>query len=519
VSAAAIGARELQYADVRYDRFHLPAFDGHIYVAMAEDPRFFTVAPWGYRVLLPWLIAALRLPHPAGAFFWTTSLGLTAAGVLLFLYLRRLGNRVPVALLGVALYGASEPVGEAVRYQFLVEPLTLALELALLLALAAGAELPWLALLLVLGTLSKEFFLLLVPLVYLARRERVGRLPALLQTVLAAAPALAAASLLRLFWTPYLSLAPVSPDLRATVALALGRLSDTWRDWWSATLLLGLTPLAAAGALRERARPLRLGATYLLVATLVSPFLNPVAFFAADVRRLLIYALPAVLALALVALDRGTPDAVRAPPLGTGAGWRHAALAATLILAAAPTLVVDRYRRFDLRGTSDALRAFAVFRETLRTSREIEQGEAFRFDPTSGRFSQGVGDDRTLVELRRMRWFLGDGWGERAPREEGAPTVVGRSASLIVPSLHPNDLAADLALSAPAGSSILFSINGFSLAAVDSPGGSVTQRLQIPARLLFRGDNMLVLAVAGEAKEKVALRGFTLARPRAPLER
>src|SRR5262249_60884273 len=36
-----------------FGRHQLPAFDAYVYVAAAEHPRFFTVAPWGYRVLTP----------------------------------------------------------------------------------------------------------------------------------------------------------------------------------------------------------------------------------------------------------------------------------------------------------------------------------------------------------------------------------------------------------------------------------------------------------------------------------
>ncbi|MEO8501488.1 MAG: hypothetical protein ABI565_11280, partial [Vicinamibacteria bacterium] len=39
----------------RYDRYVLPGFDGYAYAAMAEDPRMFTLAPWGYRILTPWI--------------------------------------------------------------------------------------------------------------------------------------------------------------------------------------------------------------------------------------------------------------------------------------------------------------------------------------------------------------------------------------------------------------------------------------------------------------------------------
>lgn len=510
VSAAVVAAREVQYADVRYDRFHLPAFDGHMYVAMAEDPPFFTVAPWGYRVLLPWLISVLPLANPVPGFFWCTTLCLTGAGVLMYLYLRRLGHGTLAALLAVTAFGASQPVGEAVRYQFLVEPLTIALELAFLVALEAGASLSLLALVALLGTLSKEFFLLLLPLVYLVRRSRVGDARAALETLVAAAPAVATTVLLRLWWTPHIS--PPLPDPAwASVVLVFERLRETWREWWATSLLVGLTPLGVLGALRARARPLVLPAAYLFVAALVAPFLNPVAFFSADVPRLLLYALPAVLPLALVALDRVWPNA--GPPAAQsrlGTTWSRAAAVAVVALAISPLLVVDRYRRFDLRGTSDALRALAVCRETLRTARDLEEGRGFVFDPSSGRFSQGVRDPSSLVELRRVRWFLAGGWGSLAHGQSGDAIVEGRDASLIVPCLRPRDLETVLTLRAAELARVAIGVNGQRLDVLAVGTESRAFEVRIPGRFLFRGDNLLTLTLDGETSSGLRLQGLSI---------
>lgn len=514
VSAAAVASRELQYADVRYDRFHVPAFDGRAYLAMAENPVFFTVAPWGYRVLLPWLLSALPLPNPAPAFFWSTVLGLTASGVLLFRYLRLLGHGELASLLAVALFAASGPVGEAVRYQFLVEPLTLALELAFLLALQAGAGVAPLALLALLGALAKEFFLLLLPLVYLVRRTRLGRARALRQALLVAVPVLAGTLLLRLWWTPHIP-SPL-PGLN-TLDLALERLRETWREWWLAALLLGLTPAAIGGALRSRARPLRAPAAYLFLAALVSPLLNPVAFFAADVRRLLLYALPAVMPLALVALDRAWPH--MAPPSLPPARQRARtparllSAAALACLLALPPLVVDRYRRIDLGGTSDSLRVLAVCRETLRTARELERGGSFVFDSTSGRFSRGVASGRDLLELRRVRWFLAGGWGALASHQPGDAVLAGREASLIVPALEPGDLEATLVLHADAEQRLAVSLNGQPLRELLVGPSPHAFGLRLPSRLLFRGDNTLTLSRPAEAAGGVHLRRLRLEPP------
>ena len=92
-------------------------------------------------------------------------------------------------------------------------------------------------------------------------------------------------------------------------------------------LLAGLTSLAALGALRAAARPLLRRYGYLLVVAFAAPLAaatytgegGPGHFFAADVPRLLIYALPVLIALALVAVDRvwphrGSPGAEVRPP-------------------------------------------------------------------------------------------------------------------------------------------------------------------------------------------------------------
>jgi len=279
VSVASIATRELEYFAVAYDRFHLPAFDGHVYVAMAERPGFFTVAPWGYRVLHPWLIRAATLPFRdlVPAFFWSTVLGLSAGGVLLFLYLRRLGHGELASVLGVTLYGVSGPVGEVVRYQFLAEPLTFVLELAFLLALESAVALPLLAAIAVLGALSKEFFLLLLPLVYFVRRGNVGDGKALRDAVLVALPAILVSGALRGYWTPHIH--PPLPALAPeTLAIAVARFRESFPAWRGAALLMGLTPLAVLGGFRRSGRRLASRGAYLFFATLASPFVNPLTF-------------------------------------------------------------------------------------------------------------------------------------------------------------------------------------------------------------------------------------------------
>jgi hypothetical protein len=514
VSAAVIATRELEYFAVAYDRFHLPAFDGHVYVAMAERPGFFTVAPWGYRVLHPWLIRAMTLPFRdlVPAFFWSTVLCLGAGGVLFFLYSRRLGHGELPALLGVTLFGVSGPVGEAVRYQFLAEPLTFLLEMALLLGLESAAPLGLLALFAVLGALSKEFFLLLLPLVYLVRRDRSGDRRALRDAVVVALPAVLVTIALRRYWTPHIH--PPLPDLSpGTLAVALGRFGQTWRDWRGAALLTGLTPLAVLGGLRGPGRRLVLRGAYLFVATIASPLVNPVMFLSTDIHRLLLYALPGVIPLALVALDAVAPHVTAPAPSREARPWvSRIALAATAAAMVVPFGIVDRYRRVDLQGMRDATVMLAIFRGSLDTAADLEAGEEFAFDSSAGRYSRGISRPFDLSELRSVRWFLGDGWGPRAPRRAGDAVMEGAEATLLLPCFAPRDLDLRLTLDAPREVRLAVRANGRPVGdvLVGKDAGQVGVR--VPGAVLFRGDNALTLAASPGASPRVRLVRLTIRR-------
>lgn len=511
VSAAVIAARELEFFSVAYDRFHLPAFDGHVYVAMAEHPGIFTVAPWGYRVLNPWLVrlATLPLRDHVPAFFWSTVLGLGLGGVLLFSYMRRLGQPVLSALLGVALYGASGPVGQVVRYQFLVEPLTFLLEMAFLLLLETGAPLSLLALIAVLGVLSKEFFLLLLPLVFIVRLERRGGSGALRDAMLVTLPALLATVALRRSWTPHIH--PPLPALAwQTLSVAAARLGESWPDWRGAALLMGLTPLALVGAFRSKGRRLAPRGSYLFLATLASPFVNPVTFLSVDIDRLLLYALPAVIPLALAALDGLLPSSEPRPSATTPSWVSRLALALTAGAAVLPLWIVDPYRRVDLQGTRDATVMLAVFRESLESAEKLEGDEAFEFDAASGRYAQGLTEPFDLSQLRRVRWFLRDGWGSLPARRTGDAVMTEREATLILPCLTPRALSAVLTLDAPQETRLGLRVNDRPIADLLVGPGVGQWTVVVPANVLFRGDNALTLRAVESEAPLVRLRRFVI---------
>jgi hypothetical protein len=493
---------------VRYDRFDLPGFDAHVYVAMAEQPPFFTVAPWGYRLLTPWVVHALPAGNVARGFRWVTVGAMGAASALLFLYLRRLGFTPAAGLLGSAALALSGPVGEAARYRFLVEPLTLALLVAYLLAIEAGAGAGALGLIALLGVLNKEFFVLLLPLPWLLRRGREGDARAARAALLAAAPAVAALVALRALWAAHPSLAGALPGL-GTMGTAVERFATSWREWAVAALLTGLMPLALLGALRPAARPWRLPAAYLALVTVVPPFLNPVAFFPADIPRLLLYVLPLAIPLALLALDRLRPLLGPPPPAASpGPRWIEAAcgLGAVGVLVAV-LAGIDPYRRWDLRGPRDGPRLLALCRETLRAARRLERGQAVVLEADAHRFVWGQSDPG---DLSRMRWFLGDGWGEKAHYATGDIVMAADEATLVVPVLTPRDLPLALQVDAARITDLELRLDDRPLAQARVGPGPSTVRATLPRSGLFRGDNVLRLRAVGGG---VCLRVYGLGEP------
>jgi hypothetical protein len=317
--------------------------------------------------------------------------------------------------------------------------------------------------------------------------------------------------LLRAYWTPHV--APPLPTLSTgTLRVALTRFAETYASWGPAALLHGITPLAILGAWRAGGRPLALPAAYVVLATLVSPFLNPVAFFAADIRRLLIYALPVLLPLAIVALEPLWPRRHEASPDTAAPRPRRLAAVALVAVLGLPLVVVDRYRRIDLQGDSDALRVLAVCRETMRTARELEAGGRFVFDPETGRFSQGVTRRGSLVDLRRVRWFLARDWGLRAARQPGDAVMEGQEATLIVPALRPRELEVQLTLRSAEPTTLALGLNGQLLGRLEVAAEPRSHVLTLPADRLFRGDNLLTLG-RGDAGGAAVLLSMFSVRP------
>jgi len=493
VALAALGLQQRRVSDphVRYDRFSLPAFDAYVHVAMAERPAVFTVAPWGYRVLAP--AAAAALPGNAVQGFRRLAfLSLLAAAVLLHLFLRRIGLGNLPALLGVAAFALSPPVAESLRYVFLDEPLSSALEAAFLLALASGAGPGVLALLLTVWALAKELWPLFLPLVLL-REWRRGPRPALAATLAAAAGPLAVTLILREWWwrPPAAATGTGDAGLLEAAAMALA----AWRQWAWPILLLGLTPLALAGAVRRRARPFASRYGWLAVVLLGVPLFAASyvsgSFFAADVTRLLLYALPLLLPLALmaffpVAAGPEPPAAARTTSRPSIAG----AILPVVIVLSLP-LLLDRYRRIDLRGARDGPLILALCRESVQAARRLQRDRPVVLDTATTGYEWGVSPPE---EMGRMRWFLREGWGARAHYGTGDVVMQEARASLLLPCLRPRELEAVLRLEAPSPRSVEVLVNGRSLGQrIVGPSGDEAV-VRVPAGALFRGDNVLTLS-------------------------
>lgn len=468
---AVLAVRAYENRGVVYDRFHLPAFDGHVYAAMAEEPAVFTVAPWGYRLLAPALVSVSPW-NAARGFAVLTPAALFAAALAAYAALRRLGHGELAAALAAAAFLASPPTAQILRYTLLAEPTTLALLALFLYALAAGAPWPVVALVGVLGTASKEFFVLLLPAYALSRR-RAGRTRAALEAAAVLAPSVVLTLLLRFWWTPYLSAPPAGLPPPAVLA-------DRLRQWAlvqpgaSATLGL-LAALAVLGARRAGPGGWRAAFASVAAVAFAAPFLNPSDFSVADLARLHVYVLlplaPFVLCALRPARDGG------AAPVAVPRAASALALAAAAAVALAPVALLDRYRRLDLRADGDADRVLAFVRGTRAASMRVASGETFEQTALRAPADDAPGS--------RLRWYARDGWQPAS----GAAVAAGPLAVVVVPVRARRALDVVLALGPPVPD-LAVSMGGRPLTAAWTDDGL---RVTVPRDALVRGDNALAL--------------------------
>ena len=467
----------------KYDRYVLPAFDGHAYAVMAENPRFFTLAPWGYRIIEPWIVHLLPASSAAVGYFWL-NLALLPCGIFaLGRWLRRLGFSAVASALACSAFAVSTPVRVQLDYQVLVDPLVLLLLVLTLEELLEPDLLVLMALLAVSG-LTKEIGLLwgaLVPL-YLVRRGHLAR--GLLDCAVVTWPAIGLAVLLRVIWgNP-----DPPPDLSFILGQTVGRVIASSWALAKAAMMSGLLLPATVGMFREKSPALRIQGAVLWVFTFGLIVANPYKYSVSDLPRLSLYAWPALLPLALSGLGfQRVP--LPAPP-SRHARLRAAVSVLALLICLAAVAATDPYRRAPFSRPHDPVVLAGRVRETLKTAAALEAGETFVFDARGGRFATPIKESFNLTEGRRQRWFLLAGFGRDAVFRPGSPEFAGE-AWLLLPILVPRTVVMSMEFEGPGGVNVALSVAGRQIASV--PVGATGAVFRIPANTLTRGDNVLRL--------------------------
>ncbi|MEO8361822.1 MAG: hypothetical protein ABI672_17435 [Vicinamibacteria bacterium] len=515
IGAALVQSHHQKHFDphIVWDGFNLPGFDAHVYVAMAEDPRFFTVGPWGYRILLPELIGTFlpaRLIVPG--FDWAARGSLMIASGLLFIYLRILGGTIRAALLAVLVMMMAPSVDVVFANPFLVEPFALMLLLTALIAIEGGASAWMIALSLILLSLTKEIWLFLLPLIFL-KEVHNGFRGAAMRTLRLSAPALWLMVFMRWMWWPQHGPSRAGTDYIAVLGSIVANVGVFLPEF----LLGGLMVVAVIALGQERAREYLLEHSLTLLALLTLPLFAAAytgegaatSFFADDVRRLLIYVLPFAAALA-IHLD---PDHGRPHTLGRNRKVERGAMALVFGFMLAPR-ALDRYSRLDLSTSRDGPYVLGFSRETLRTARKLDRGETVVLDPVERKFAWGVSPPNDLAKLR---FFLRGGFGPLA--HYGIHDIKMREATawLAIPVLEPRTLRMTLTMDAREAAWITVLARGRRVGEVLVGPQAVRATFEIPAGQLFRGDNPIELRCekAGTALPRI-LRIELSGTPQAP---
>lgn len=456
---------------------------------MAEEPRVFTVGPWGYRILLPELLGAFLPPRRiVQGFDWAARLSLILASGLLFVYLRTVGGTIRAALSAVTLAMLTPSVDRVFANPFLVEPFALMLLLVALIAIEGRANAWLIALALILLSLTKEIWVVLLPLVFLKEWPEGAR-AAVVRTLRAGLPALWVMALMRWIWSPQSESATGSADYLG----ALGTIALNVRVFLPEYLLGGLG-LAGLIALRdETAREYLREHALTLLPLLALPLFAAAytgagaatSFFADDIARLLIYVVPFAAALA-IHLDPGHGEG---KTFGTNQRVERGAMALVLAFMLAPG-ALDSYSRVDLSTSRDGPYVLGFTRETLKTARKLERGEMVTFDPGDRKFAWGVSPPN---ELGKLRFFLRDGFGPLAHYGIHDVRMRAARAVLIVPVLTPQRLKVTATMDAKQSAWVTFQAGGRKVGEALIGPQAVAVTLDIAADQLFRGDNPIEL--------------------------
>ena len=466
----------------KYDRFVLPAFDGHVYAAMAENPRVFTLAPWGYRLLEPWMVHLLPVSSSAQGFYCLNLVLLSSAVFVVGCWLRRLGFNGPAAAIAASAFAMSPPARVLLGYQVLVDPLALLLLIVILYELVDPDVLVLMALFAA-TALTKETGLLALCLVPVTLTRRSGRRWGILDSCVVAAPALMLTVLLRMIWGN-----PAPPTLFSVLDLTLGRLIHSGWALAGAAALSGLLLPAFVGLFREESVELRVQGMLLWFLAFSLILLNPYHYSVFDLPRLSVFAWPALLPLALSGL--GFRRVRTVPTTTPSERVRTTVSVLTLLTALLLVAATDSYRRAPFSHSPDPVAMVSRIRESLKTARALDAGETFMFDARSGRFASPIAERFNLTEGRRQRWFLYRGFGRDAPFESGAPVFEG-NAEWLLPVLIPREVTISIVLEGPPGVRVKLSLSSHGLGSAPADGSLTT--LKAPGKALFRGDNIVRL--------------------------
>ncbi len=473
----------------KYDRYVLPAFDGFIYDAMADDPRVFTLAPWGYRILAPWIVHFLPASSAAVGFYWLSLACLSVTVFVIGSWLQRLGFGSGPGALAALAFALSPPFRDLLQYQVLVDPLAL-LIIALTLRELTAPRILVLMTLFASGALTKEVCLLPLAVVPLVLIPRSGWKRGAIQTSMVALPAVSLALFLRATW------GEARPVLDGPFLELVGaRLQQSAGPLASTALLSGLAVAALSGLVWESSVLLRVQGVVMWFLTFTTVFLNPYHFSLPDLPRLSVFAWPALLPLALSglgftrAMEPARPR--RFPRLASSAS------AATLLVCVSLVLVTDSFKHVTEDPWNEPIAFLARNREALKTARFLEEGGTFTFDAMSGRFAGPVTERFNLTEGRQHRWFLFGGFGSEAAFESGPPEFQ-ENAELLLPILVPRPVTMSIALEGREGARVAVSVAGREIGFAVADGSSTT--LSIPPTALIRGDNLVrLLGPAGVA--------------------
>ncbi len=465
----------------RFDRYVLPAFDGCVYDAMAENPRVFTLAPWGYRILTPWIVHFLPFSSAAVGFFWLSLTALSAAVFLTGRWLVRLGFSPLAVLTGGLTLAITPPIRAVLNYQVLVDPLTLFLTVLILNELR-NPRLLTLAALFAVSALAKEMGLAPLIVVPFVLASRVGWKRAIPQSLGIAAPALLLLAILRLTWGGPSSPSVSLPDLASLWARA-GQIPLTYLAVFG-----GLSLVAMVGLIQERSVEIRGVGALLWLGNFAAVLINPYGFASPDLQRVSLFAWIPLLPVALRGLGfaRDEKGGSGEPPPRP----RPALAILALVGSAALVLATDSYRRAPFGESPNPIALLARSREGLKTARALDDGETFSFDAESGRFAAPILEPFNLTEGRRHRWFLYSGFGKDAAFETGAPPFDG-AAELLLPVLSPRAARLSIEISGPPEAEVTASVAGQEIGKVRAGAGPAS--LSIPAGALFRGDNIVRL--------------------------